>query len=183
VIEEWALQAALTGLHGLEYEVWSRLFYRAAKTGENRWQTACGYAPLAQACGGCSEKTIQRVVRRLRQKGWVMVSGKTSPAAVTAFTLSIPEDLQVEPGPDQSPAITSFSKENRAAFFLMKNTLTTEVLADMEAEARRWLLARGNYNATTHRDKIDELIMRRNLGPVRAAECEKYFAYLYDGAE
>jgi hypothetical protein len=148
--------------------------------GDNRWRVSIGQATLAQQCGGCSQKTIQRAVRGLRQKGWVSVSGRTSRVAVTAFTLSIPDELHVEHGPDQRPALDSFSKENREAFFLMKNTLTAEVLAEIEDQARRWLIERSNYTTTTHRDKIDELIMRRTLGPVRAQECEKYFVYLYE---
>jgi hypothetical protein len=177
--DDWAQQAALIGLHGLDYEVWSRLFARAERAGENRWQVAVGQAALAQQCGGCSQKTIQRAVRRLRQTGWLAVSGRTSRVAVTAFTLAVPADLHRARGPAQPPAIDAFSKENREAFLLMKNTLTTDQLADLEDAARQWLVARGTYNTTTHRDKLDELIMRKLLGPVRAEACQPCFDYLY----
>ena len=76
--------------------------------------------------------------------------------------------------------LDAFSKENREAFLLMKKTLTTDQLGDIEDEARRWLVARGNYNTTTHRDKIEELIMRKLLGPDRAAACQPVFDYLYE---
>lgn len=180
MVEEWAIYAALTGLHGLEYEVWSRLFYRAEKIGENRWRILLGYTALAEQCGGCSEKTIQRAVRQLRQKGWLSTSGRTSRLAVTQFTLSIPANLQVPSGPTQRRALDSFSTANREAFFLMKNTLSRETLAAIEDEARLWLIAHGKYNTTTHLDKIDELIMRKTLGPDRVRECEEYFTYLYE---
>jgi hypothetical protein len=178
--EDWAQQAALTGLHGLDVEVWARLLARAEKTGDNRWTVSVGQAALAVQCGGCSTKTIQRAVRRLRQQGWLAVAGHTSRVAVTAFTLSVPADLHRARGPAQPPAIDAFSNENREAFLLMKNTLTLDQLADLEDAARRWLVARGNYNTTTHRDKIDELIMRKLLGPVRAEACQPCFDYLYE---
>lgn len=137
---------------------------------------ACG---VGHAVWGVFQKTIQRAVRRLRQTGWLAVSGRTSRVAVIEFTLTVPADLHRARGPAQPPAIDAFSPENREAFLLMKNTLTTNQLADLEDEARRWLVARGTYNTTTHRDKIDELMMRKLLGPVRAEACQPFFDYLY----
>jgi hypothetical protein len=99
--------------------------------------------------------------------------------AATAFPLSVPADLPLARGPAQPPALDAFSPENREAFLLMKNTLTTDQLADLEDAARQWLVARGNYNTTTHRDKIAELMMRKLLGPVRVEACQPFFEYLY----
>ncbi len=35
--------------------------------------------------------------------------------------------------------------------------------AEIEEEARSWLTQRGKYNATTHRNKIDQLIMQKTF--------------------
>ena len=180
--KEVALQEALRTLHRLEYEVWTRLLYQAANIGNSQWRVPIGYQQFAEQCGGCSEKTIQRAVRRLRDKEWLTVS-ETSRVAVTAFTLSLPNERQGEERSAWQPAIDSFSQENREAFIIMKKTLSTGQLAEIEDEAQQWLIERGIYNRTTLRDKIDHLIMWQTLGPIRSEECQQYFDYLYAGSE
>ncbi len=184
MINEDPFRAALRGLHGHELEIWLRLREVAENIGNQRWRAAERYGALAQQCSPdpdkpLSVKTIQVAVRSLRKKGWLQPTAHPSRYTPTEFILSIPEPYQAEQGSDQPPVHESFTPENREAFLMMKQAVQPEELGVIKEEARSWLQLRGKYNATTLRDKIDELIMRRMLGPDRAAECEDGFAYLY----
>ena len=184
MVNEESLRAALQGLHGRELEVWLRLQEVAENIGNQRWKASKRYRELAQQCSldpakPLSVESIQLAVRSLRKKGWLLPTSHAYRSTPIQFILSIPEPYQVSGGPNEPPAYESFTLENRDLFLLMKQSLRPEELADIEEDARSWLQQRGKYNAVTHRDKVDELIMRQKLGPMRAAECEHAFVYLY----
>ncbi len=63
---------------------------------------------------------------------------------------------------------------------MLKKGVSAAKLIEFEEQARFWLKQQGKFNASTHRDKIDELIAREKFGPDRMAECESAFAHLYE---
>ena len=170
-------KAALSALHGHELEVWLKLHETAVSLGNYSWRATERYVELAKRCSPdaarpLSTKTIQRVIQGLRRKGWLTQPAHPSRHTPTVFILKVPEEHYALSGPDSPPAIESLSAENRELFLMMKKGMSAAELAEIEEEARSWLIQRGKYNATMHRDKVDELIMRQRLGPMRVEECE-----------
>ncbi len=184
MVNEESLRAALQGLHGRELEVWLRLQEVSENIGNQRWRASERYRELAQQCSPnpakpLSVESIQLAIRGLRKKGWLQPTSRPYRSTPIEFVLSIPEEHYALSGPERPPAIESFSAENRELFLMMKKGIRAAELAEIEEEARSWLVQRGKYTATTYRDKIDELIMRKTFGLDRAAECEHSFTHLY----
>ncbi len=186
MIAEEPHKAALRALHGHELEVWLRLHDSAVSLGDHSWKATERYRELAKRCSPdptqpLSTKTIQFAIRGLRRKGWIQQpAASASRHTPTVFILRVPEEHYTLSGPNRPPAIESLSGENKELFLMMKKTISADQLAEIAEEAQFWLTQRGKYNTTTHRDKIDELIMWTRLGPMRAAECEHAFAHLYN---
>ncbi len=173
MIAEEPHKAALSALHGHELEVWLKLQETAVNLGDHSWKAEQRYRDLAERCSPdpvrpLSTKTIQRAIQGLRRKGWLTQPAHASRHTPTVFILTIPEEHYALSGPERPPAIESLSAENRELFLLMKKGMSAAELAEIEEEARAWLIQRGKYNATTHRDKSDQLIVRQTFGLHRA---------------
>ena len=185
MIVEEPHKAALSALHGHELEVWLKLQETALNLGNHSWKAEERYRELAKRCSPdparpLSTKTIQRAIQGLRRKGWLTQPAPASRHTPTVFILRVPEEHYTPSGPDSPPAIEALSAENRELFLMMKKGIRAAELAEIEEEARGWLIQRGKYNAATHRDKIDQLIMQKTFGLDRAEECALAFAYLYE---
>ncbi len=185
MIAEEPNKAALRALHGHELEVWLRLQDTALSLGNHTWKAEERYGALAKRCSPdparpLSTKTIQRAIHGLHRKGWLTQPAHPSRHTPTVFILRVPEEHYAPSGPERPPAIESLSAENRELFLMMKKGIRAAELAEIEEEARFWLVQRGKYNATTHRDKIDQLIVRKTFGLHRAEECAPVFAYLFE---
>ena len=178
-------KAALSALHGHELEVWLKLHETAVSLGNYSWRATERYVELAKRCSPdaarpLSTKTIQRAIQGLRRKGWLTQPAHPSRHTPTVFILTIPEEHYASSGSDRPPAIESLSAENRELFSMMKKGMSAGELAEIEEEARSWLVQRGKYNATTHRDKSDQLILQKVFGLDRAEECAPAFTHLYN---
>ena len=185
MIAEEPQKAALRALHGHELEVWLRLQDTAVSLGNHSWKAQERYRDLANRCSPdatkpLSTKTIQLAIRGLRRKGWLTQPAHPSRHTPTIFILTVPEEHYALSGPDTPPAIESLSAENRDLFLMLKKGMSAAQLAEYDDDARSWLIERGKYNATTHRDKVDESIARNSFGPHRMADIEPVFAYLYE---
>ena len=187
MIAEEPQKAALRALHGNELKVWLSLLDRAVTLENHLFKATERYRDLAKRCSPdparpVSTKTLQRTIRKLRAKGWITQPAHplASRQTPTVFILTVPEEHYARSGPDRPPAIESLSAENRELFLMMKKGVRAGELAEIEEEARSWLMQRGKYNATTYRDKIDQLIVRKTFGLHRAEECAPAFAHLYD---
>ena len=185
MIAEEPHKAALSALHGHELEVWLKLQETAVNLGDHSWKAEQRYRDLAERCSPdpvrpLSTKTIQRAIQGLSRKGWLTQPVHASRHTPTVFILTIPEEHYTLSGPDSPPAIESLSAENRELFLMMKKGMSAAELAEIEEEARSWLVQRGKYNATTHRDKSDQLILQKVFGLDRAEECAPAFTHLYN---
>ncbi len=185
MIAEEPHKAALSALHGHELEVWLKLQETALNLGNHSWKAEERYRELATRCSPdparpLSTKTIQRAIQGLRRKGWLIQPAPASRHTPTVFILRVPEEHYAPSGSDSPPAIEALSAENRELFLLMKKGMSADAFAEIEEDARVWLIQRGKYNAATHRDKIDELIMRQTFGLHRAEECAPAFTHLYN---
>ena len=185
MIAEEPHKAALSALHGHELEVWLKLQETAVTLGNHSWKAEERYGDLAKRCSPdaarpLSTKTIQRAIQGLRRKGWLTQPPPASRHTPTIFILTVPEEHYALSGPDRPPAIESLSAENRELFLMMKKGISAADLAEIEEEARAWLVQRGKYNAANHRDKIDQLIVQKTFGLHRAEECAPAFASLYE---
>ncbi len=185
MIAEEPHKAALRALYGNELKVWLSLQDQAVSLGDHSWKATERYSNLAKRCSPnpaqpLSTKTVQRAIQGLRRKGWVTQPAHPSRHTPTVFILTVPEEHYTLSGPERPPAIESLSAENRELFLMMKKGMSAGELAEIEEEARSWLVQRGKYTATTHRDKSDQLIVRKTFGLHRAEECAPVFAYLLE---
>ena len=115
---------------------------------------------------------MQRIIKSLRSRKLLQTQWDRNHA--TTFTLSIVSQTpKAIPFPSAPAIYDQFTPEDRALFLVGKRSLSQADLATLEAEAAA--LA----HPSLHRDKLDELIMRKIFGPDRQKRYESLFLHLY----
>jgi len=160
--------------------------------------TKCRYEDLAIQCG-LSLRTLQRALKRLRQKRLVQTVWQSHGA--TTFHVQLLSTLPQRPaflprrrrGAAPSPALPrmlrppvydAFSPEDRDLFLACKRSLSPGHLNELTEQAVEWLAERANGDPVAFaddvlRDKVDELIFSEVFGVERGKRYERLFVYLY----
>lgn len=149
-----------------EQSVYLRLWYES-----DHLITRMRYDDLARLCH-LSLSAVQRVIKSLRARKLLQTQWDRNHA--TTFTLHlIPQTPKAIAFPTTAAIYDQFTPEDRALFLVGKRSLSQADLAALEAEAA------AQANPTQHRDKLDELIMRKIFGPERQKRYETLFLHLY----
>jgi hypothetical protein len=149
-----------------EQSVYLRLWYEA-----DHLITRIRYDDLARLCH-LSLSAVQRVIKSLRARKLLQTQWERNHA--TTFTLHIvPQTPKTIPFPIAPAIYDQFTPEDRALFLVGKRALSQADLTALEAEAAALV------PPPLHRDKLDELIMRRIFGPERQQRYETLFLHLY----
>jgi DNA-binding MarR family transcriptional regulator len=149
-----------------EQSVYLRLWYES-----NHLTTKTRYDDLARLCH-LSLSAVQRVIKSLRARKLLQTHWDRNHA--TTFTLHlVPQNPKAISFPTAPAIYDQFTPEDRALFLVGKRSLSQADLTALEADAAT------HVDPTLHRDKLDELIMRRIFGPERQKKYASLFLHLY----
>ena len=149
-----------------EQSVYLRLWYES-----DNLISRMRYDDLARLCH-LSLSAVQRTIKSLRSRKILQTQWDRNHA--TTFTLHIvPQNPKAISFPTAPAIYDQFTPEDRALFLVGKRSLSQADLTALEAEAATLI------DPTLHRDKLDELIMRRIFGPERQKKYESLFLHLY----
>jgi hypothetical protein len=149
-----------------EQSVYLRLWYES-----DHLITKIRYDDLARLCH-LSLSAVQRVIKSLRSRKLLQTQWNRNHA--TTFTLHlVSQTPKAIPFPSTPAIYDHFTPEDRSLFLVGKRSLSQADLTALETEAA------SSLDSSLHRDKLDELIMRRIFGLDRQKRYESLFLHLY----